>query len=413
MKGPPPDLTWINGQGLLWGRVNLLDLLVGLFVVSMTPLFYYGYKNVVQYQELKIEKVDPEVVTAGVKRRISIMGSGFDGDSTVQIGDLLPQKGFFMNEARLDVEIPPDIGPGQQRVLIRNRRGRMVMQDEAFTVLIGNPKISQVEMQPAKDGKALLVISGNYFEKGCTATLDQFPLQDLAYKSAMHLEAKVPAYSIEPGQYTVTVTNPSGMRGKLEDALMVAWKPEIESVTPSKITVGEKRTLIVTGRYFQRECIVSLSLGSQILSSVNYVDPTHLEVRIPPYLVAPGVYHLYVTNRGGTEGVKSYAVEVVRPPKMKSSMAMVVVHFERLSNRDLQVLSELPEWRGLVWKSFNPRKLCTNVALTGEMDFSARRQRFFYRGQPLTVGSRVSFPIQGKTYEAVVASEPVPLVTTE
>ena len=34
----------IDEKGRLFGKINVIDFLVILFLISLTPMFYYGYK---------------------------------------------------------------------------------------------------------------------------------------------------------------------------------------------------------------------------------------------------------------------------------------------------------------------------------------------------------------------------------
>lgn len=65
-----------------------------------------------------------------------------------------------------------------------------------------------------------LMISGTGFVNGATAQVGNAALQDVAWVSVTRLEATLP-WGLDPGIYTLTVTNPGGASASLPDALDV------------------------------------------------------------------------------------------------------------------------------------------------------------------------------------------------
>jgi photosystem II stability/assembly factor-like uncharacterized protein len=87
--------------------------------------------------------------------------------------------------------------------------------------LDADPTITEIDPTSApSDLDIPVVITGTSFEGGAEVWLDGTALQDVAWVSDERLEATVP-WGLDPGVYTVTVTNPSGGSGSLTGAFTV------------------------------------------------------------------------------------------------------------------------------------------------------------------------------------------------
>lgn len=62
----------IDEKGRLFGKINVIDLLVALFILSLVPMFYFGYKiahqREIERQELKREAIRQEAARQKVAR---------------------------------------------------------------------------------------------------------------------------------------------------------------------------------------------------------------------------------------------------------------------------------------------------------------------------------------------------------
>ena len=83
---------------------------------------------------------------------------------------------------------------------------------EALTVTAVSPTVTQNDLDMP------LVISGTGFEDGATAMLGETELQDVTWVSNERLEATL-SWGKQPGIYELTVTNPGGDSGTLQDAM--------------------------------------------------------------------------------------------------------------------------------------------------------------------------------------------------
>jgi photosystem II stability/assembly factor-like uncharacterized protein len=80
-----------------------------------------------------------------------------------------------------------------------------------------------IELDPPSapnDLDAPIVITGTSFEEGASMWLNGTPLHDVAWVNSTRLEGVVP-WGMDPGPYTVTVSNPDGSAGTLPNAFTV------------------------------------------------------------------------------------------------------------------------------------------------------------------------------------------------
>ena len=89
-----------------------------------------------------------------------------------------------------------------------------VAAPDALSVIAANPNSSPNDLNTA------LAITGTGFIDGAIAKVGDTALQDVMWISASRLEARLP-WGVEPGVYTLTVTNPGGASANLPEALTV------------------------------------------------------------------------------------------------------------------------------------------------------------------------------------------------
>jgi len=128
-------LQLIDRQGRLLGKLHLLDFAAGVLLIGLFPLILFALHNWSGLRELKIYEVSPKKVMAGTVETVAVRGSGFDRAMTAQLGSFPFQEVVFLNNARVDVTIPKGIPEGIYQLGLRNSRGRLVVQKEAFEVL--------------------------------------------------------------------------------------------------------------------------------------------------------------------------------------------------------------------------------------------------------------------------------------
>ena len=106
----------IDAQGRLGGRLNLLDLAVVFFLLSLTGTVSYGLA-VAQHRALAIVSVEPRRIVVGGEPCLFVKGTGFDAGTTVRIGNY-PDRPAYLDESTLQVRVEDDVLPGKYRVIV-------------------------------------------------------------------------------------------------------------------------------------------------------------------------------------------------------------------------------------------------------------------------------------------------------
>ncbi len=216
----------VDAQGRLFGKINLIDLAIAAFLLCLVPLGYYASGSVRGRFLLSIESVQPTTITAGAATRLTIMGNSFDDRSTIQVGELPPQQASFINDARLDLaKIPPQIGPGWQPICVTNSRGRFIRRLDAIFVIWQPEIVSVVPRIIPAGAPSRLMITGRYFETGCTVALGPMRPEHFVHVDSTQIQVVIlPARDMR-GMMDLEFANPDGARTVLQKAVEVVSPP--------------------------------------------------------------------------------------------------------------------------------------------------------------------------------------------
>ena len=346
----------IDTQGRLFGKVSLIDLAVASFLLSLIPLATYVQGSLTGRFTLSIERVEPTTVTAGADQRLTVMGNGFDAESTIRLAELSPQLAYFMNDARLDLlSIPAELGPGWQSLGVTNGRGRFVRRPNAVFV-VWQPQISEVNPSTIPAGApTTLTITGRFFDRYCTAALGPMKLERLVVSSPTRLQAVVLPGQHLHGKMDLRITNPGDAHAVLPRAVeIVPVTAPIEPVPPK------------TGPAVPAQFLVVIAFPALDSEQVRQLEHHSTEIE----------------------------------PREKRLRAKIV-----------EVLSLTPQTPGgKGWFSRRPPRqqiMTARMLLTGEVDQSSHPPTYTYQGTPLAaIGTRLSFHIGDMNLTGVTLSEP-------
>ncbi len=251
-------MTLIDPQGRLFGRASLIDTLAVLFSLSLIPLPYYAFRNVVDNQELSIESITPKVIVAGGSDPLTIMGSGFGLEAAAQIDHDGPfQKCSFVNNASVEIPVPSDIKAGTHDLFLKNNNGRLVAVKDAFWV-IWKPQISKVD--PAKidaTSPVELAILGKYFQKDCTVTFGQMAIERMKYVNPTYLGIFLkPSSKIPWGKYDIRVRNPNGYEALMPNAVEVTGRTLVRVLVGVSFDNLKPRQLRALASISEGQCLL-------------------------------------------------------------------------------------------------------------------------------------------------------------
>jgi hypothetical protein len=187
------------------------------------------------------------------------------------------------------------------------------------------PILTSISPSVGAPGQNLIVtINGLNFQPGATASFGagiSVTAVDFVSSSAVRAHISISPAASE-GPRTVTVTNPDGGSGSLEDAFLVSTSggtpgvtPTVTSVAPPNANQGQNLNLTITGMNFQPGAQVSFTPGGIVVNSVNVVSATQIQANISVSgSAAAGDRDVTVVNPGGASDTLAAAFLVIAPP---------------------------------------------------------------------------------------------------
>ena len=351
----------VDTQGRLFGKVSLIDLTVVSLLMCLTPLFYYAHGSVTGHFALSIEDIRPTTIIAGTDQQLTIMGTGFDDHSTIQLADLPTQQASFINDARLDLEsIPPKIGPGWQAVRVTNGRGRSVIRDQGVYV-VWQPEILSVVPRTVPAGSAVNVtITGRYFNTGCAITIGSLKVGSVTDISSTQLRALIVPPNGMLGKMDVCITNPGGKQAVLPKAVEIVSPPRSK---PTRVVVPPPAP-------------VEQRISTRFLVTFALHNLTQAQAR----QLKPGATE-YDPNGGAH---RATMIEATRPLSWTTKA-------DRSAARPAE----------------SQRAMLARILLSGTRNPPGYPTVYFYRGEPLTdSGIEIPFRFGGQDFVGLTMSMP-------
>jgi hypothetical protein len=132
----------VDAQGRLFGRLNLLDAMIGILLLGLVPLAYGAYA-MFRTPEPRIVAVQPAELVSGPNMRVSIRGENLRPFMRVSFNDIQGNSFVFRNtsEALVDLNAMP---PGVYDVVLYDYSQEKARLPKAFTLLPTPLPASQV-----------------------------------------------------------------------------------------------------------------------------------------------------------------------------------------------------------------------------------------------------------------------------
>jgi hypothetical protein len=225
-------------------------------------------------------------------------------------------------------------GQATDRLTLANESSAQVqaisgaLQSNTVTVGRGTllePILTSLSPSVGAPGQNLIVtINGLNFQAGATASFGagiSVTAVDFVSSSAVRAHISISPAASE-GPRTVTLTNPDGGSGSLDDAFLVSTSggtpgvtPTVTSVAPPSANQGQTLNLTITGMNFQPGAQVSFTPGGIVINSVTVVSATQIQANISVSMsAAAGDRDVTVVNPGGASDTLASAFLVIAPP---------------------------------------------------------------------------------------------------
>lgn len=210
----------LDEQGRFFGKVHLVDFASAILLLfCLFGLLAFGIRFATQ-PILTLSHVEPPSIVAGKVKSVTIVGTGFDEQTTVRLEGFPFKTVRLLDNTRMILSIPPDSWPGIHRLVVRDGRGRLLPLEGGLEVL-WQPEIDHVTLQLPAHEDATLHVFGRYFLEGGSMMLGDLSLADSRLVDSTHLERRIPSFRLHIGQYDVSVVNPDGRKATLRDAVRV------------------------------------------------------------------------------------------------------------------------------------------------------------------------------------------------
>lgn len=211
--------------------------------------------------------VEPASVRADVDDRtnITLLGEGLSQDGSVFLQGPQNQRVearslTVITSRRLLVQFDltdPKIKTGNWDVVFVPNEGPSVAKDDALTISVPKPVIDSVDGTSERVGQSdrynmSLTITGQAFRKDAKVTLRKGGA-DIETKSGRVRDARTietEFANVQPGKYTVIVTNPDEQVGAREDQYLPPDAPRIDSIAPSRSQPSRNVELTIRGDHF-------------------------------------------------------------------------------------------------------------------------------------------------------------------
>ncbi len=406
----------LDRQGRLFGRLSLLDL-VGLFLLlCLGWALRYGIQAS-RYGALQVVSIEPKKIAAGPGNHLKIKGTGLDRTVTARIGDYPDWGVFVIDGGTVGVEIPEEVTPGFYRVIVRDSRGRNATVPDAVEV-VWVPQVRAVRpklIYPTGAQGTRIEVRGRFFSSPCSVWVGDSELDVISVQPnqvAAHKKDGTPPLPLGP--QPVTVVGAEGRTSRLEQGVTVIPAPEVVSVEPRALALGDTGVLLIRGRHLRDGTTAILDpSGPSGKGSLISPDCLRVEVSARPEQLTSGWKDLVLHPEGGPRLVAIHAA--VNLEDSVRLLLIVDVLLDEEGAKFLPELEALPEWRlrrvAAPQKGQRPRvQILVPARMKVEPSFRplafGKNVQYLYEGKPLRKADSIAVPVRGRMLTGILAEEP-------
>jgi hypothetical protein len=123
----------IDDRGRVFGKVNIVDALIGVMLLGLIPLAYGAYL-LFRQPEPRLLAVEPTRVTLAATRRVTVSGQNFRPYLRVSFNDTQGVTFGFLSPERAEILLPPDLPTGTYDVVLYDAAREINRLPGALTV---------------------------------------------------------------------------------------------------------------------------------------------------------------------------------------------------------------------------------------------------------------------------------------
>jgi hypothetical protein len=246
----------------------------------------------------RITSIAPDSANKGaLSFDIAVLGSGFEGTSTVLIDDQTVATAFVAAH-HLVAQVPASVtaNSGPHPVQVHNEGGNR-SNSVTLTIIPPAPILSSITPRVvlAGSGAFTMFLSGLNFDSGAVVLIDGTPIAT-TFVSTLNLKATVPAsFTAASGTHAVVVRNSDGKQSNSTTLDVVPPATVITSISPSTaIAGGPSFEMVVRGANFKNNATVFFD-GADL--ATTFRSQSELTAQVPASLISkPGVHAVSVRN---------------------------------------------------------------------------------------------------------------------
>lgn len=273
-------MTVIDENGRIFGKVNLIDLLVASTLVGLIPLIY-GAFLLFRTPEPQLHSVTPSQLILEETRSIDITGVNLRTNLRVRVGVHNTEAVLVESQTAAEVRLPEDVLPGTYDVVLLDEEFELGRLPNALTIA-AMPVMTISSFAPTyvlSGEPGSLRITGERLEPYLTARLEPHEHDNVITAGSFLLEsdtkAEIKLPLLPDGIYDLVLTDAEGQeQARATEAFTVIPVPSITSHGPCRgqPCLGEARAVQGSTEYLDIEG--------------EHFEP-YMRVHFEPYLAIP------------------------------------------------------------------------------------------------------------------------------
>jgi hypothetical protein len=252
----------------------------------------------------------PRRATIGTTTSHSLRGSGLLAGSTLSASDpdlSISSVNWLGSIVTFSVTVPADEAPGHVDVIVTDAQGNQDRLVAGLELAPPDPEVDIVSPVLASlSGGTAVTVTGSGFRPGALVVLGDQIYADGVPGGATVVDENtltLVTRATVGGEHDLVVIDPTGVEGRMVDALLVTDVPVLASVFPaSGAVVGGTQVSIVGSDFVEG---AEVHFGGVAAQSVTVVGPNRIEAVAPPG-GGVGSISLQVTNPGGLTSAATF-----------------------------------------------------------------------------------------------------------
>jgi hypothetical protein len=294
----PPGLTLDPTTGVLGGTPTATGTWTFTVEAENAAQGTIGPSTTISNATPTVGYVAPDAGPTAGGNTVTIYGTGFTTDSTVEIGSTAAIPMTLVSPTEITATVPAATASGTVPLTVTTDAGTSAGYDYTY----GGPAVSGVspDAGPTAGGNTV-TITGTGFSSDSTVDFGSGTAFNVYVVSSTEITASAPGGT--PGlPVDVTVTTPAGTSATSSADQYTYGGPTVTGLSPDAGPTAGGNTVTITGTGFSSDSTVEF--GSSAASDVNVISSTTIAATAPAQSAGPSV-DVTVSTPAGTSATSS------------------------------------------------------------------------------------------------------------